>query len=89
MVLLNDDSERMCIPIPWRWFDMMDAAALRWEGGTIGQFSPAPPLPSLPLQTAQKASPRQEGCLSFLQPSLSCFMLQGYLVPAAASKEVV
>lgn len=36
-----------------------------------------------------KTSPVQEDYLAFLQPALSCFTVQGYLVPVALSRELV
>lgn len=62
---------------------MTDAAALRWDG-TTGQFL-LPCLLSLPLKTSSV----QDDCLALLQPALSCFTLQGYLVPVAPRKSGV
>lgn len=62
---------------------MMDAAALQWDRTTAQYLLPC--LLSLPLKT----SPIQEDNLALLQPALSCFMLQGYLVPVAPCKSGV
>lgn len=75
-------------PHPWLWVGVM--LLLPYDGRGPLVRSPLPCLPRLTLQTTQKLSPMQEGCLPFLlQPALFCFMLQGYLAPVAASKEVV